>query len=119
MLVTVARNDTAPNEAYTDPRQGHPTLGLEAIGASRSVAVRHAVPPTPHRGTRMEVVLDASVLLDPTFLEVVHRAQIKAANARRLLAIKRHKLAAAQAYTNKAAARAIQMRVPRARGSIR
>src|SRR5262245_32656584 len=64
-------------------------------------------------GTRMEVVLDASVLLDPTVLEVVQRAQIKASNARR------HKLAAAQAYTNKAAARAIQLRVPRARGSIR
>jgi len=67
----------------------------------------------------MEVVLDASVLLDPTVLEVVQRAQIKASNARRLLAIKRHKLAAAQGYTNKAAARAIQLRVPHARGSIR
>ena len=52
----------------------------------------------------------------PTVQEIIHRARTKAETARRLLAIKRVKLAAAQTYSEKAVARAIQLRV--LRGSI-
>ena len=112
-LVPGTARTHATNEVYSDLRQGRRSSGWMPSGRPGRRLYDMRCLPILTRGPRMEVVHD------PTVLEVIQRARIKVATARRVLAIADVKLATAKRYTAKAGARAIQLRAPAAAASIR